>query len=269
MNIIKRFNYNSICFMKNKHSITDIWEHIISMNKIDLTKYIQVIHSSQIKKSRKTWNGKDNQFEPRLLCKMDTSFSRPKIFKENNISMFSLKNGVYALIKEDIYVHLNTYYIAPMKIEDKTNSLLLKIGNSESTMLDKLYYNHILNDIIGEKIIYGPFLIGRHRCNFDTIIGSTLIKIRGCQYETDGCYETNNYICIIEAKTVKCKDFNIRQLYFPFREVYKIIENKKKIICLFIYKDKKDNSIHIYKYKWNDYKRMLDIENIGYYKYYL
>ena len=134
-------------------------------------------------------------------------------------------------------------------------------------MLDKLRYNNILDDIIGEKIIYGPIAGGRHRCKFDTIINNEYIKIKGSQYETDGCYETENYVCIIEAKSIDCDDFNIRQLYYPFQEVYKKVGNKKKIICLFIYKNKK-NIIHIHKYKWNNPEKMLDIENIGYYQYY-
>jgi len=153
-------------------------------------------------------------------------------------------------------------------VRNNNNSLILDIGESETSMLDKLYYNKIFDDIIGEKIHYGPLLGGRHRCNFNTIIGSETIEIQGSQYETDGCYETDNYVCIVEAKSIECDDFNIRQLYYPVREVYKKIGDKKKIICLFIFKDK-NQIIHIHKYKWNNYEKMLDIENIGYCQYVL
>ena len=169
-------------------------------------------------------------------------------------------------MKENIYIPLLKYDCVPNRIVRKNNSLLLGIGESEISMLDSLYYNNILEDIIGEKIKYGPLLGGRHRCNFRTLVGSLSIHIKGVQYETDGCYETENYVCIIEAKSVECIDFNIRQLYFPFREVYKKIGDRKKIICLFVYKDKR-NIIHIFKYKWNHYERMMDIEHNGYYQY--
>jgi hypothetical protein len=245
----------------------DIWEHIIQSTNIDINEYMSLITSKQIKDSKKTWTGKSNQFEPRLLCKMDSNYSRPKIFRANNIYMISIKNGTYALIKVNIYIPLVKYISVPNIINIKNDSLLVDIGDSETSMLDKLYYNHILSDIIGENIKYGPLLGGRHRCNFDTIIGSKNIKIQGSQYETDGCYETENYVCIVEAKSIECKDFNIRQLYYPFREVYKKVGDKKKIICLFIYKNKK-NIIHIHKFKWNNYEKMLDIVNIGYYQYY-
>lgn len=244
-----------------------VWKHIIDTNKIDLSKNLSILTSDDIKKCSRTWKGKKNQFEPRLLCKMDNSIKRPDIFKENKICILSIENGKYLLIKENIYIPLNKYSTVPNIISKKHNSLLLDIGESESSMLDKLYYNDILSYIIGEKIIYGPLLGGRHRCGFKTTIGSETIQIKGSQYETDGCYETDNYVCIVEAKSIECVDFNIRQLYYPFREVYKKVENKKKIICLFIFKDKK-NIIHIYKFKWNNYENMLDIENIGYYSYY-
>ena len=244
-----------------------LWLHIINTNNIDLDKYLSILTSKDIKKCKNTWNGKPNQFEPRLLCKMDTSKSRPLCFIDNNICILSIKNGIYALIRENIYIPLIKYHSVPNIITNKTNSLILGIGESETSLLGKQEYNYILDDIIGEKIEHS-ILGGRHRCNFNTIINNTPIEIQGSQYEIDGLYETDNYVCIAEVKTIKCDDFNIRQLYYPFREVYKKVRNKKKIICLFIYKDKQNN-IHIYKFKWINIDKILDIVNIGYYQYYI
>lgn len=242
-----------------------IWKHIRSFNNIDLNKNSSIIRAIDIKNSKKTWSGKSNQFEPRLLCKMDNSSVRPQIFKDNNICLIAVENGEYMLIKENIYIPLKTYENTPKIIKNNITSLLLDIGDSETSMLDKLDHNKVFDDIIGEKIKYPNILGGRHRCSFDTVIGSKIVKVRGVQYEIDRCHETENYVCIIEAKNIKCKDFNIRQLYYPFRAVYDEIENKKKIICLFIYKNKKD-IINIYKYEWSNYKELLNIKNIGYYQ---
>ena len=245
-----------------------IWCHIINYCGIDLNNKISYITSKQIKNAKYTWKGVNSQFEPRLLCKMDTIESRPDIFKEYDICLLSVKNGVYALIKENIYIPLNIYKTPPNIIKEVSDSMLLDIGDSEMTILDKLYYNNILEHIIGEKILYGPLLGGRHRCNFDTIIGDISLSIKGSQYETDGCYETKNTVCIIEMKSVPYDNFNIRQLYFPFREVYKKVNKCKKIFALFICKDRY-NIIHIYKYSWKNYLNMTDIELNGYFKYVL
>ena len=243
-----------------------IWEHLLATIKYDPLKYIQYITSKQIKCAQISWTGKKNQFEPRLLCKMDTSESRPDIFKKNNICILSVKNGKYALIKENIYIPLLAYHSVENQIIKTCDSLILDIGDSETSMLDKLYYNNVLSEIIGEPIKYGPLLGGRHRCSFETQLGTELVTISGSQYETDGCYETENYVCIVEAKSILCKNFNIRQLYYPYREVYKKVNGQKQIISLFIYKDAM-NVIHIYKFEWPDFKVMLGIKCNGYYRY--
>ena len=246
----------------------DIWCHIITTNNIDLNKYSSILTSKDIKKCQETWKGAKNQFEPRLLCKMDNKKSRPQNFIDNNICILSTRNDTYTLIKENIYIPLTKYHSVGNIISNQTDCLLLDIGESETSMLDKLKYNNILDIIIGEKIKYGPILGGRHRCNFDAFINSNPISIQGSQFETDGCYQTENYICVVEAKYgIECDNFNIRQLYYPFRYISKVIGVQKKIICLFIYKDKR-NFIHIYKFKWNNIEDILDIENIGYYHYY-
>lgn len=245
-----------------------IWCHIIQCCGIDLTKKVSYITSKQIKNTKYTWQGEDNQFEPRLLCKMDDLESRPDIFKEHDICLLSVKNGTYVLLKENIYIPLDVYETAPNLIQENSDSMLLDMGDSEKTILDKLHYNNILERIIGEKILYGPLLGGRHRCEFDTNVGDISLSVKGSQYETDGCYETKHKVCIVEVKSVSCKNFNIKQLYFPFREVYKKVSNRKKIILLFICKDRERN-IHIYKYRWGNYLNMKDIELIGYFKYIL
>jgi len=158
--------------MSNEKKCYCIWSHIINTNNIDLTKSFSTLTSQDIKKCKQTWKWKQNQFEPRLLCKMDNSKSRPQIFMDNNICILSIKNGTYALIKENIYIPLIKYHSVGNIIHNQHDSLILDIGESETNLLDKLKYNKILDDIIGEKIKYGPLLGGRHRCHFNTIINS-------------------------------------------------------------------------------------------------
>jgi hypothetical protein len=243
-----------------------LWKHIITKCNIDLTKRISLISADDIKNCKKSWEGKENQFEPRLLCKIDSYEKNPQIFKENNISILSVKNGIYSLVKDNIYIQVNKILTPAKKIENKNNSILLGNITSENDILDNLLHNKILEEIIGEKVNYGPIFGGRHRCSFKTVLGEKELEIKGSQYETDGCYETDNFICIVEVKSCEIKSFNVRQLYYPFREIHKKVGDKKKIISLFIYRDK-DDYIHIHKYKWNDFRRMTDIKEIGYYKY--
>lgn len=78
------------------------WEHILSTINFDSEKKIQYIEANEIKNAKSSWKGKKCQFEPRILCKIDEEKNRPEIFKKNNINIISIKNGEYALIKENI-----------------------------------------------------------------------------------------------------------------------------------------------------------------------
>jgi hypothetical protein len=248
-----------------ERNIDKLWTHILKEIKYNPTNTKCIITAEQIKSCKDTWNGKANQFEPRLLCKLDCIKDTPNIFREYGISLLSFENGKYILLKENIYIPLISNDIKPKKINNSIDSYILKIGNSESSMLDILHYNGVFDEILEEKIKYTG-LSGRHRCNFSTNINGLEIKIKGSQYETDGCYESKNKICIVEAKMKPYEDFNIRQLYYPFREVYDVVGTNKEIYCLYIFKDK-SSIIHIYKFEWQNYKNMLDVENTGYYTY--
>jgi hypothetical protein len=257
---------------KNDKNNNKIWEHIF--------KYInyacdndKIISADDIKNASKSWIGIKNQFEPRLLCKQDSSDERPYIFSKNNICILSIKNGEYLLTKNNIYINLKYPKKKHTEIKKNLSSLLLKLGNSESSLIDNLRYSGIFEgeNYLNEKIKYGSLLNGRHRCSFETYFGNSKIKIQGSQFETDACYESDNKILLIECKNIKTeiKNFNIRQLYYPYRYIYDLIgkeKNKKKIIILYINKDK-DDFIHIWKYEFTEPSKMMSIKNLHYNKY--
>jgi hypothetical protein len=72
---------------------------------------------------------------------------------------------------------------------------------------------------------------------------------------------------LIECKNkLQLNSFNIRQIYYPYRSIYDLINNKKEIIPLIINKDKND-FIHIWKFKFDNSLEMSSIKNIDYKKY--
>lgn len=256
---------------KSIKKIDKIWEHILNSCE-NYKDYKNIIITSKfIKGCRKTWTGEKNQFEPRLLCKFDKEENRPQIFKDNNLYLISIKNGIYLLTKYNIYHKLEYLDIEIIKIKKDNSSLVLKIGNSEMSYIDNIRYSGIFDKYyLHEPIKYSNIFGGRHRCSFQTFFDDECFDIEGCQFETDSCYETENKIIIIEGKITSVKkelnSFNIRQLYFPFRKIYDSIKDKKEIICLFINIDK-DNIIHIWNYKFCDYLKMNSIKLINYKKF--
>lgn len=248
------------------------WYHILKELKYDNQSEF-VISSNQIKDCKKSWkNNKKSQFEPRLLCKQDSDDERPEIFKKYGLYIISIKNGLYLLTKYSIYQPLDyTNNDIIFKLNKNTHISVLSIGNSESSKIDNIRYTGLFEtfEYLGEKIIGEKLLSGRHRCTFNTKIKDKEISVQGSQYETDAVYESKNKILLIECKNDKKPDsFNIRQLYYPYRSIYDVIQSKKQIIPIFIYAEPKDKKIiHIWKYEFEDPLVMSSITQINYCKY--
>lgn len=246
----------------------DEWAHIFKCISYDGTNEI-TINSGQIKDAGKTWKGRNSQFEPRLLCKQDTYEKRPEIFKRYGICILSIANGLYLLTKTNIYHTLLYNNISDIiEINKNTSSLLLKMGNSEMSMIDNLRYSGLFesSEYLNEPILFGSLLNGRHRCNFKTILGEKEINVSGSQYETDSCYESQNKILLIEGKGGNNESFNIRQLYYPFRSIYDIVQNKKEIIPIYINTDSR-KIIHIWKFIFINPLEITSITCVSYNKY--
>ena len=246
--------------------MSEPWVHIC--NKLKYTGESEItITAKQIKECGKSWNGNANQFEPRLLCYHTSADSRPNFFKEKGLYLIPVKNGSYLVTKTSVYHHISYDDIEPIIINRDISSSLLSLGGSEISMIGNLRYAAVFErpEILGEPITHGPLMGGRHRITTKFTHGGKEIDIVGVQYETDSAYESKNKILLCEGKSEHSSSFNIRQLYFPYREVLRVTGGKKEVICLFIHNFK--GLIHIWKYKFTDVNRMDSITLDGHYVY--
>ena len=244
------------------------WDHILeTLNYIGEGELI--ITADTIKECRKSWKGSPNQFEPRLLCYQTSANTRPDIFKRYKLFILPIKNGTYLLTNHNTYMALDYSNNCPTVIEKDNTSLMLTVGESETSLIDNMKYSGIFEteDILGEKITHGPLINGRHRISMEMKLGGQTHTISGVQYETDSCFESAHKILIIEGKSSQKQidSFNIRQLYFPFREAMRVASGKKEVICLFIHK--LNDIIHVWKYGFTDVDAMDSIVLNGHYTY--
>lgn len=248
-----------------------IWKHVLDyVNFTGENNF--TISAKQIKASGKTWLGKDNQFEPRILAYQPSSLSRPQCFKDHNICILPIRNGLYILTKTSLYQRLDYNTGSEViPIQRNTSSQMLSMGESEASHISNLRYSGVFErpELLGEEIKFGPLLNGRHRCSMEVQLDGITHNIEGVQFETDSCYETTNRILIVEAKNIpkEIDSFNIRQLYNPFRVVHDHMseENRKEIICIFVHKLK--STTHVWKYTFEDPKRIDSIKLKGHYMY--
>lgn len=168
--------------------------------------------------------------EPRLLAKQDTKNSRPDVFKHNKLSILPIENGKYIIFRDE---HVKTYFplekilteipteqYIPTRDYSRYESLDMRNLSSESQAIDFANLVSLLKTFTNEKEL-NLTIRGRQRSEkFSIKIPGTdhLAEIDGVQIEVDAGFESPDKIYIFEAKLGRIEDFNIRQLYYPFKD---------------------------------------------------
>lgn len=245
------------------------WGHILRQLKYTGHGELMVT-ADEIKQCGKSWTGKASQFEPRLLSYQTSANDRPDAFKSLGLYILPIKNGTYMLTKHNIYMSLD--YACnrdPIVLKKDTSSLILSMGQSETSLIDNLRYSGVFEyeTLLGEPISHGPLLNGRHRISMDMRLGTVPISIGGVQYETDSCFESEHKILLIEGKSgaKEIDSFNIRQLYFPYRAIHECVGSRKEILSIFVHQ--LGDTVHIWKYRFTDVLDMSSIELAGHFTY--
>jgi len=224
--------------IEKKSRKSEKWSKIIQEANLDLNVSINVITAKQIKDI----SGE----EPRLMAKMDSLNDVPTIFKNYNIIILPVSRREYVLVKGKCFHILE---------EDQRSPLIhyseIPINNSkknESYYLDYAFSCGMMSKLSNFKLdqLYLTNR-GRRTTRFNFILNEKEIKVDRAQIEVDGQYENRKEILIFEAKLRKINSFNIRQLYYPFRD----ISSKKKIRIFFFNVDIDKNIFNFWEYKFD------------------
>lgn len=160
--------------------------------------------------------------EPRLLAKLDTLNDRPKVFCDHELTIFPVKNGEYVLFQDP---HNKTYFrlsdedlaLTPRKYRSKAPleayaSFPGLHRLNESQALDFALLSSLLHEFTGDTdlhlVIRGRTFSGEFQ--FDLPQVSHTVQVNSVQIEVDGGYESREAIYLVEAKTGRRQDFNIR-----------------------------------------------------------
>lgn len=200
-----------------------------------------------------------NEFrEARLMTKFDHSNQLPKIFADNNITILPDARGNYILGKFKIFEDLKYKNLKPipMKIPDFIQSLDISRITSESSALNIAHMSNMIDFVMQTKqnepqsllTLSGRMSSGSLQYNILNA-DKKLHKftVENAQIEIDGSYENLNNIIIVEAKNKIPKDFNIRQLYYPFRMYHNLNTTKDITPVFFTYADD-IFAFHIFKF---------------------
>lgn len=205
--------------IRNNLSANDAWTEIIKRYNI-LSEVAQngIFHikASQIKEYK----------EPRLMAKWDSTTSLPPVLRNNKLNILPNSRNSYVLGDFCLYqeipeleerVEKMTHFELPIYETLDINHI-----TSEANAINVLLLSGILDDFLDNGVNVATFNGRMGTGEFDFSVnthshGKKNIRVINAQCEIDGGFENDTSVVIMEAKNVIHKDFNIRQLYYPYR----------------------------------------------------
>jgi len=204
---------------------SEVWEEVFL--RTDLGQRIKTdgvffISSKELNHFSKPMGGPD----ARNLVKYDHKSQLPPALRKNNLSILPVARGEFAIGNFDIYAPLGedsnpplTRYSIPSHLET------LQKLRSETDSLIVGHHAGAISDIVGEDAAFvgggkdsGPGFSMTVASAGKNVQEKLFIK-KGVTIEIDGLFESQSFILAIEAKMKSAVDFNIRQLYYPFRSL--------------------------------------------------
>ena len=203
--------------------------------------------------------------EPRLMAKFDHRLSLPKIFTDNNVNIIPVSRGSYRLGRFKLYEEIApiTEPVEIHSFDSPFETLDFNNISSEVMAISCAYVSQILSIFLGEEItptVAGRMNSGQFDFELDGVQGKNhKISVSNAQIEIDAGFESLSSFVLVEAKNYLADDFNIRQLYFPFRKWQGLIT--KPVRNLFL--NYSNGIFELREYQFSARDRLNSIELIG------
>lgn len=191
-------------------------------------------------------NFKQLHFEPRLLTKMDHSHLVPKVMRDHNLGILTTSNSQWRIGPYEVFASLPRWEmpsteILRFQLPGWLESINEEGITGEGGMVNAAYISGILNDFFDEEAL--ATITGKGRSgsfqysikNFDG--GSSKVDVKSAQIEIDAGFETKEALYLLEAKKHLSLDFNVRQLYYPYRTWVERINKKVRPVFLTLAND--------------------------------
>lgn len=168
--------------------------------------------------------------EPRLMAKQDTLRCRPRIFKDNALTIFPVKNGEYIIFKDP---ERKSYFEFSKQLEKTLvqrydsrvdlrsfDSYPRGLNLNEAQAIDFAFISSLLKGFTEDENLRLTIRGRSYSGDFDFYLQEMghRVHVSGVQIEVDAGYESSDAIYLIEAKVGSRDSFHIRQLYYPYLE---------------------------------------------------
>lgn len=196
--------------------------------------------------------------EPRLMSKIDHSHQLPGIFQQHKLNILTLSTKVFRIGQFDIFETLPTWKqpgsdVEILEFPSGLETLDHKNISGEPAVINAAFASGMLENFTNQ----GDLLLttnGRMRTpEFQYVVDthdgkSQNISVSSAQIEIDAGYEGSKAFFIFEVKNHIAKDFNMRQLYYPFRVWKPRIQKPVRSVFLMLSNDVFD----FFEYEFED-----------------
>lgn len=194
----------------------------------------------------KAWTGSR---EPRLLAKFDSSADLPAALAARGLFLLPVSRSEYALLPGQGFCPL-TPAAEPEPFFPRAGGDLgtLAFGNSESRYLDYAHHSGMLSHFLGLNQLVLTIRGRSTTPAFTLQAGPHRVQVQGAQFEVDGGFEAPEAIVLVEAKVGLPADFNIRQLYYPYRTWRARLD--KPVIPVFLVFEPVTGLFHLWEFRF-------------------
>ncbi|MCY3936450.1 MAG: hypothetical protein OXG09_10760 [Chloroflexi bacterium] len=157
--------------------------------------------------------------EPRILAYQIARESRPLLFQELGLFLLPVSNRKYAILRGEGYQDLPEISGEPEVYYPSLNFPLesAKFEMQEMQFLDFAYATSLLRSYMNDDSLLLTIRGRKHLTRIKFKAGGHNITAESAITEVDAGYEGRNQIVLLEAKADKFQNFNVRQLYYPYR----------------------------------------------------
>ena len=195
--------------------------------------------------------------EPRLMTKHDTQESVPEPLKKEKLGVLSVSRSRYEIGQLELFHTFESIErIRPERIQLKHyETLPVDAIASESNAINALTLSGALDSFLdtppNDETFNGRMSTGQFEFDINNPAartGKSHISVDRAQLEIDAGFENDDSIIIMEAKNVIHDNFNVHQLYYPYRRYFGKV---KKPIRL-VFSQYTDFTYNLYEYRFED-----------------
>lgn len=191
--------------------------------------------------------------QPRLMAKHDFSTSRPWIFQRLRLGIVPVSRSEYLVGRFNLYERFPETQcgeVRTLELPAGLDTLSLEAVSSEAVALNGASASGMLEDFLGCAPLQAT-VAGRMSTHGLKVRLPDLgvdVAVDRAQMEIDGGFESLEHLVLVEAKNHLSEDFNIRQLYFPYRSFQQRLA-KDVVPVYLVYSN---GIFHLYRYEFRD-----------------